>query len=156
MPLTEKGEEIRKNMENQYGKEKGEKVFYASENAGTITGVHEKDAAIGMKGEMRSEGETMSKTTTDQEEFKAPEQEHLKETSAEGKEGESPDAPERPDRPGLSAPERPDRPGVSNPRSKIAVYDPGFKNPTVQDAASKQAGPSLQKMNATNRRYWSS
>lgn len=39
MPLTSKGEEIKSAMEEQYGKEKGESVFYASKNAGTITGV---------------------------------------------------------------------------------------------------------------------
>lgn len=39
MPLTEKGEEILSNMEQQYGSERGEKIFYASKNAGTITGV---------------------------------------------------------------------------------------------------------------------
>jgi len=39
MPLTEKGEKIHKAMVSQYGKEKGEKVFYASKNAGRITGV---------------------------------------------------------------------------------------------------------------------
>lgn len=39
MPLTDKGEKISKAMVEEYGKEKGEKVFYASRNAGTITGV---------------------------------------------------------------------------------------------------------------------
>lgn len=39
MPLTEKGKEIKSAMEKQYGKEKGESVFYASRNAGTISGV---------------------------------------------------------------------------------------------------------------------
>ena len=39
MPLTEKGEKIKGAMEKQYGAEKGEKVFYASKNKGTITGV---------------------------------------------------------------------------------------------------------------------
>lgn len=39
MPLTEKGQEIMHNMEKQYGEKKGEKVFYASKNAGTISGV---------------------------------------------------------------------------------------------------------------------
>jgi hypothetical protein len=39
MPLTDKGAEIKKNMEEQYGKAKGEKVFYASKNKGTISGV---------------------------------------------------------------------------------------------------------------------
>ena len=39
MPLTEKGDEIKANMQKQYGPGKGESVFYASRNAGTITGV---------------------------------------------------------------------------------------------------------------------
>jgi hypothetical protein len=39
MPLTEKGEKIKGAMEKKYGPEKGEKVFYASKNKGTITGV---------------------------------------------------------------------------------------------------------------------
>lgn len=39
MPLTAKGEEIMSAMKKQYGTEKGEEVFYASKNAGTITGV---------------------------------------------------------------------------------------------------------------------
>ena len=43
MPLTEKGEEIMHNMQEEYGPEKGESVFYASRNAGSISGV---DAAV--------------------------------------------------------------------------------------------------------------
>ena len=39
MPLTEKGQEIKKSMEQEYGAKKGEQVFYASKNAGKITGV---------------------------------------------------------------------------------------------------------------------
>ena len=39
MPLTSKGQEILAHMKKQYGAEKGEEVFYASKNAGTITGV---------------------------------------------------------------------------------------------------------------------
>lgn len=39
MPLTEKGQKIKENMKEEYGSEKGEKVFYASKNAGKITGV---------------------------------------------------------------------------------------------------------------------
>lgn len=39
MPLNEKGKKIKKAMEKEYGKKKGEKVFYASENKGTIKGV---------------------------------------------------------------------------------------------------------------------
>lgn len=39
MPLTGKGEKIKGAMEEKYGSEKGERVFYASKNKGTITGV---------------------------------------------------------------------------------------------------------------------
>ena len=42
MPLTKKGEKIKKAMQKQYGKERGERVFYASENKGTIKGVDKK------------------------------------------------------------------------------------------------------------------
>lgn len=39
MPLTDKGEKIKDAMEDKYGKEKGEQVFYASKNKGTVKGV---------------------------------------------------------------------------------------------------------------------
>jgi hypothetical protein len=39
MPLTAKGEKILSAMQEEYGEEKGEQVFYASKNAGKITGV---------------------------------------------------------------------------------------------------------------------
>jgi len=39
MPLTAKGQEIERNMTKEYGAKKGEEVFYASRNAGKITGV---------------------------------------------------------------------------------------------------------------------
>lgn len=39
MPLTAKGEKIKAAMEEEYGKEKGESILYASKNAGTITGI---------------------------------------------------------------------------------------------------------------------
>jgi hypothetical protein len=39
MPLTAKGEKIMQAMIEQYGEEEGKKIFYASKNAGTITGV---------------------------------------------------------------------------------------------------------------------
>lgn len=40
MPLTGKGKKIKKAMQEEYGEEEGERVFYASENAGKIEGVH--------------------------------------------------------------------------------------------------------------------
>jgi hypothetical protein len=39
VPLTEKGEKIKGAMTKQYGEKKGEEVFYASKNAGKISGV---------------------------------------------------------------------------------------------------------------------
>jgi hypothetical protein len=40
MPKTTKGQKIIATMIRQYGKKKGKSVFYASEKAGTIKGVH--------------------------------------------------------------------------------------------------------------------
>jgi hypothetical protein len=47
MPLTNKGKKIKKAMKAFYKKKtgsskKGEEVFYASQNKGTITGTHKK------------------------------------------------------------------------------------------------------------------
>ena len=44
MPLTEKGEKILSAMKSQYGEKRGTEVFYASKNAGKITGVDSDDA----------------------------------------------------------------------------------------------------------------
>jgi len=42
MPLTKKGTRIKRAMVKQYGKKKGEQVFYASQKKGTIKGTHKK------------------------------------------------------------------------------------------------------------------
>ena len=42
MPLTKKGKRIKSAMISEYGEEKGEKIFYASKNKGTIKGVERK------------------------------------------------------------------------------------------------------------------
>jgi hypothetical protein len=42
MPLTKKGTKIKRSMQKTYGKKKGERVFYASKNAGRIKGVEKK------------------------------------------------------------------------------------------------------------------
>ncbi len=39
MPLTKKGKAILSKMEETYGKEQGQRVFYASANKGKIKGV---------------------------------------------------------------------------------------------------------------------
>jgi len=45
MPLTEKGKKIKAAMIKQYGAKKGEQVFYASQQKGTITGTDIKNYA---------------------------------------------------------------------------------------------------------------
>jgi hypothetical protein len=42
MPLTKKGKKIKTAMKKEYGAKKGESVFYASANKGTIKGVEKK------------------------------------------------------------------------------------------------------------------
>jgi hypothetical protein len=42
MPLTRKGRKVMAAMKKSYGAKKGKAVFYASANAGTISGVHKK------------------------------------------------------------------------------------------------------------------
>lgn len=42
MPLTKKGKKVKRAMTEQYGKEKGARVFYASQNKGTIKGVEKR------------------------------------------------------------------------------------------------------------------
>jgi hypothetical protein len=49
MPLTKKGEKIKSAMEKEYGSKKGEQVFYASENKGTIKGVAKKKHEVARK-----------------------------------------------------------------------------------------------------------
>ena len=39
MPLNKKGKKIMKSMKEQYGKKRGETVFYVSKNKGVIKGV---------------------------------------------------------------------------------------------------------------------
>ena len=43
MPLNSKGKKIMTAMKKEYGAKKGENVFYASKNKGTIKGVEGKD-----------------------------------------------------------------------------------------------------------------
>ena len=44
MPLNKKGKKIKASMQKEYGSKKGEAIFYASENKGTIKGVSKKPA----------------------------------------------------------------------------------------------------------------
>ena len=39
MPLTKKGKLILDKMKEEYGKERGQRVFYAAANKGTIKGI---------------------------------------------------------------------------------------------------------------------
>jgi hypothetical protein len=59
MPLTDKGNEIKNAMTKQYGAKKGEQVFYASKNKGTISGVDD-EAGEGEGSEVESWAGLMS------------------------------------------------------------------------------------------------
>jgi hypothetical protein len=47
VPLTDKGKKIMSSMVKKHGKKKGEQVFYASKNKGTIKNVDVVKAAMG-------------------------------------------------------------------------------------------------------------
>ena len=42
MPLNSKGRKVKRRMEKTYGKQKGDRVFYAGEKSGRIKGVTKK------------------------------------------------------------------------------------------------------------------
>lgn len=42
MPLTSKGKKVKSAMQKQYGKDKGERVFYATENKSSVRGLAKK------------------------------------------------------------------------------------------------------------------
>ena len=49
MPLTTKGKKVKAAMKKQYGKDKGERVFYAAENKGTVRGLAKKRKPVRKK-----------------------------------------------------------------------------------------------------------
>lgn len=53
MPLTKKGRKIKAAMKKHYGGKKGEQVFYASQNKGTITGTHKKRSRARAKAKVK-------------------------------------------------------------------------------------------------------
>jgi hypothetical protein len=59
VPLTAKGQEIMAQMKKEYGEEKGEEVFYAAKNAGTISGV-DTDEVVEEKKEEKKVGDSLS------------------------------------------------------------------------------------------------
>ena len=44
MPLTAKGKKLKKKFKEQYGKKKGQSVFYAMENSGKLKDVKKKNS----------------------------------------------------------------------------------------------------------------
>lgn len=53
MPLTAKGNEVMNAMKQEYGSKRGEEVFYASKNAGTVTGVDAVKMAMNQRDPIR-------------------------------------------------------------------------------------------------------
>ena len=54
MPLTSKGRKIKAAMKKEFGGKKGERVFYASANKGTIKGVERRSLSGRMPQRPRS------------------------------------------------------------------------------------------------------
>lgn len=50
MPLTSKGRKIKRAMAKTYGKEKGKRVYYASQSSGRIKGTHKSKKKSAKKG----------------------------------------------------------------------------------------------------------
>jgi hypothetical protein len=67
MPLTEKGQKILAAMVEKHGKEEGTRIFYASKNAGRITGVDSKNDADDKKDEEVKETPTKETKTVTKE-----------------------------------------------------------------------------------------
>lgn len=62
MPLTAKGKKIMKSMKKSYGAKKGESVFYAAKNKGTIDDVEmEKSYKNTVKKMVKSQGSAKAK-----------------------------------------------------------------------------------------------
>lgn len=57
MPLTKKGRKVKAAMQEHYGSEKGEQVFYASQNAGKIKGTHKSKKAARTRRKKEKDGE---------------------------------------------------------------------------------------------------
>jgi hypothetical protein len=56
MPLNKKGKKIMEKMKEEYGKKKGESVFYAMENSGKLKGVKKAKQGMMMKARYGSYG----------------------------------------------------------------------------------------------------
>lgn len=66
MPLSMKGEEIQNVMEKEYGKKKGEQVFYASKNKGKISGVDAKGRWGGRASDKAGDRDCMSEDNSEE------------------------------------------------------------------------------------------
>ena len=62
MPLTKKGKEIMSSMKSQYGSKKGKQVFYASKNAGKISGVDKGFFGHGTHESMQAQEDSINTT----------------------------------------------------------------------------------------------
>jgi hypothetical protein len=58
MPISKAGKKIKSNLEKQYGKKKGEQVFYAMENKGEIPGMKKMKKGYAVGGEVPSANTT--------------------------------------------------------------------------------------------------
>jgi hypothetical protein len=157
MPLTEKGSKIKAAMTKQYGAEKGEQVFYASKNAGKISGVDNMSDNFGgsstssIANAMGTSGSSQS-PIMDQEDL----------TDDEENTGLVLDADLTPERRDEIVGDIP-KEKASEPKSKSNLPDKQTAAPTVTSSLTRigdrplsypVGDQSLSNMNSRNRSFW--
>jgi len=181
VPLTEKGEKIKSNMEEHYGKEKGEQVFYASKNAGKITGVDAQSQTITHSRTIPGLGTTrVAHRSNDIDQFltgkdyPAPERHKdllgevsepettprgpLKEAAAPERQGKAGDAKKAKDQ---SSTFTSTSSTAGAPMNNLGMGipspnpSPNISSQPSSSVASTTTGDSLRAMNARNRAFWS-
>jgi hypothetical protein len=168
MPLTPKGTKIKNAMQEQYGKEKGESVFYASKNKGTISGVDSSIPGSGISTVAKAKdadvltgpypaperhkdllGEVSEPETTPRgplAEAKAPERtRESKDAKAKGKDQSSQTLNVQSGAPMNNL-------GMGIPAPAISSTPGATKSSTTSPTVS--TGDSLRSMNAANRAFW--
>jgi hypothetical protein len=157
MPLTEKGSKIKSAMQEQYGKERGEQVFYASRNKGTISGV---DNMPGIGGSSTSSIANALNTTGSSQAPIMDQEEEL--TDDEENTGLVLDADLTPERRDEIVGDIP-KEKAGEPKSKSNLPDKQTAAPTVTSSLTRigdrpmsypVGDQSLSNMNSRNRSFW--
>jgi len=134
MPLTDKGKKLKKKFKEQYGKKKGESVFYAMENSGKLKGVVKAYVGKAIKKPKGYRGGGMDMGSPASQEKSAAM------ASSSGNAGKGPDTGNR----GVNIPKAPKavflpQGAGRNPMAQFTTLPPGYKtSPEASKALAKQ------------------